>query len=226
MEVKKSKKAEIESHRGTWLLMGFIAVLTFMFVAFEWAEYDKKVDTSVGAQEPVFVQELVPITVPKEPLPPPPPESTVTEVITIAPDDTPEADGKVEGTEMSNAGVEVKHIPIDEPEPEPTETEIFVFAEKMPEFKGGAAAMNAFLAKEMRYPPVPQENGIQGKVIVQFVVDKDGSITNIEVVRGVHPQLDKEAVRVIGLMPKWNPGMQREKPVRVKYTVPVFFKLQ
>ena len=96
----------------------------------------------------------------------------------------------------------------------------------MPSFPGGQKALMEFMGKNIKYPTVSQETGVQGKVIVQFVVDKDGSIINPTVVRSIDPYLDKEALRVIKSMPKWKPGMQRGKAVRVKYTVPVTFKLQ
>jgi protein TonB len=96
----------------------------------------------------------------------------------------------------------------------------------MPEFPGGQAECMKWLAKNMKYPQISQENGVQGRVIVQFVVNSDGSIVDATVVRGVDPYLDKEALRVIGMMPKWKPGMQRGKAVRVKFTLPVMFRLQ
>ena len=104
---------------------------------------------------------------------------------------------------------------------------VFVVVEKMPEFPGGQQALFKYLSENVKYPVIAQENGIQGRVICQFVINRDGSIVDIEVVRsGGDPSLDKEAVRVIKSMPKWKPGMQRGKTVRVKYTVPVNFKLQ
>ena len=109
----------------------------------------------------------------------------------------------------------------------------------LPEFEGAsdsgvlflpvifvAAALMQYLAKNIKYPTIAQENGTQGRVIVQFVVNRDGSIVDAKVVRSVDPYLDKEALRVINTMPKWKPGMQRGKPVRVKFTVPVMFRLQ
>lgn len=225
MEVKKSKKAEIESHRGTWLLMGFIAVLTFMFVAFEWAQHDKQIDTSLAAGDPAFVMDMMPITIQEKPLPPPPPSRAAVEIL-IVDDTSSETEGTVLTSENLGEAVQPVYIPPIVDEIIPEETEIVVFAEVMPAFPGGQQAFNGFLKKNLKYPTIPQENGIEGRVIIQFVVDKDGTITNAEVVRGVHPQLDKEALRVVSLMPKWTPGMQNRKPVRVKYTMPVAFKLQ
>ena len=112
-------------------------------------------------------------------------------------------------------------------EEEPEEQTIFEVVEQMPEFpNGGMAGLMQYLSKNIKYPTIAQENGTQGRVTVQFVVNKDGSIVDAKVLRGVDPYLDKEAVRVIMGMPKWKPGMQRGKPVRVKYTVPVMFRLQ
>ena len=109
--------------------------------------------------------------------------------------------------------------------PEETD-EIFVVVEEPTEFPGGNDALNRYLSKSIRYPEAAQQNGIQSRVIIQFVVEKDGSTSHIEVARGVDPALDKEAVRVVKEMPKWKPGKQRGKPVRTKYTLPVVVCLQ
>jgi protein TonB len=103
------------------------------------------------------------------------------------------------------------------------ENKVFDIAEQMPSFKGN---VNQWLASNLSYPAVAAENGVQGRVIVQFVVEKDGSVSNVQVVRSVDPALDREAVRVVKSMPKWNPGMNNGQPARVKYTLPVTFKLQ
>ena len=118
--------------------------------------------------------------------------------------------------------------PVEAPvEEEEEESVVFVVVETMPEFPGGQQALFKYLSENVKYPVIAQENGIQGRVICQFVVNKDGAIVDVEVVRsGGDPSLDKEAVRVIKSMPKWNPGKQRGKAVRVKYTVPVNFRLQ
>ena len=97
---------------------------------------------------------------------------------------------------------------------------------KQPEFPGGNTAMMKFLSDNIKYPVIAQENGIQGRVITNFVVERDGSITDVQVVRGVDPSLDKEAIRVIQSMPKWKAGRQRGSAVRVRFTLPVVFRLQ
>ena len=107
-----------------------------------------------------------------------------------------------------------------------TKDEVFMVVEQMPEFPGGIQELMSFLRKNTKYPTIAQENGIQGRVIVQFVVEKDGTPTEFKVIRSVDPDLDAEALRVMKEMPKWKPGMQKGQVVRVKYTLPVTFRLQ
>ncbi len=108
----------------------------------------------------------------------------------------------------------------------PVEEQVFEIVEQQPEFPGGAGERNAFIQKNLRYPAIAQENGVQGRVVCQFVVGSDGSIRDIVVVRSLDPSCDKEAIRVIKSMPKWIPGRQNGKPVSVKFTLPILFKLQ
>jgi len=115
--------------------------------------------------------------------------------------------------------------PVQEEEEEESANHVFMIVEKMPEFPGGMNEMMAFIQKTLKYPVIAQENGIQGRVTCQFVINKDGSIVDVEVIRGIDASLDKEAIRVINAMPKWKPGEQRGKPVRVKYTLPIMFRL-
>ena len=123
--------------------------------------------------------------------------------------------------------MEIKYVPVEVEEEEPEEQAIFEVVEEMPQFpEGGQAGLMKYLSSNIKYPTIAQENGTQGRVTVQFVVNQDGSIVDVKVLRGVDPYLDKEAIRVISSMPKWIPGKQRGKPVRVKYTVPVMFRLQ
>lgn len=227
MEIKKSPKADLEGKKTTWLLIGFVLILAVMFVAFEWTERDKQVTTDSGVEMPIFEEEMIPITEQEEPkqAPPPPEAPKVEEVLQIAENDADVQETTIQSSEENNQAVEIKYVaPVVEEEPE--EAEIFMVVEEMPEFPGGMAECLKFLGKNIKYPTIAQENGVQGRVIVQFVVNQDGSIVDPVVVRSVDPYLDKEALRVIKTMPKWKPGKQRGKAVRVKYTVPVTFKLQ
>jgi protein TonB len=132
----------------------------------------------------------------------------------------------VEGNDET---AEVKHVEEKIAEPEPVkeeETKVFDVVEQMPSFPGGPSALMQYLNSNIKYPVVAEENGVQGRVVCTFVVEKDGSITDVRVVKSVDPSLDKEAVRVVKSMPKWIPGKQNGSAVRVKYTVPVTFRLQ
>ena len=227
MEVKKSPKVDLKRMRGTWLLVGYVIVLALMFVAFEWTQRDVKVATDTGVQDLVFEEEIIPITQQEEIKAPPPPEApSVAEVLNIVDDKTDVAETTIASTEETGKAVEVKYVAPVVEEPEPEEETIFQVVEQMPEFPGGMSALMQYLGKNIKYPTIAQENGVQGRVIVQFVVNRDGTIVDPVVVRSVDPYLDKEAIRVIKAMPKWKPGQQRGKAVRVKYTVPVTFKLQ
>jgi len=227
MEVKKSPKADLEGKKSTWLLVGYVVVLAFMFVAFEWTQRDVKIDTSQAVADVVFEEEIIPITETPEQAPPPPAEMPkVTDVLEIVDDRADVEETATVINEDNQAHVEVKYVPVQVIEEEPEEQTIFEVVENMPEFPGGNSALMQYLAKNIKYPTIAQENGTQGRVIVQFVVNKDGSIVEAKVARSVDPYLDKEALRVINAMPKWTPGKQRGKPVRVKYTVPVMFRLQ
>lgn len=227
MEVKKSPKADLEGKKSTWLLLGYVVVLAFMFVAFEWTRRDIKIDTSQAVADLVFEEEIIPITETPDLMTPPPPDApTVADVLEIVDDQADVQETVIANTEDLGQKVEVKYVPVQVVEAEPEEQTIFEVVENMPDFPGGQAALMQYLAKNIKYPTIAQENGTQGRVIVQFVVNKDGSIVDANVVRSVDPYLDKEALRVINTMPKWKPGMQRGKPVRVKFTVPVMFRLQ
>jgi protein TonB len=227
MEVKKSPKADLEGKKTTSLLLGYVFILTLMFVAFEWTDRDKQVSTDTGITDVVFEEEIVPITEQDQKMAPPPPEAPkVEEVLQIVENDAKIEESSIQASEETGQAVEVKYVQQVVEEEEPEEQEIFQVVEEMPEFPGGMAECMKFLGKNIKYPTISQENGVQGKVIVQFVVNKDGSVVDPVVVRSVDPYLDKEALRVINTMPKWKPGKQRGKPVRVRYTVPVTFRLQ
>ena len=132
----------------------------------------------------------------------------------------------VEGNDET---AEVKHVEEKIAEPEPVkeeETKVFDVVEQMPSFPGGPSALMQYLSSNIKYPVVAEENGVQGRLVCTFVVERDGSITDVRVIKSVDPSLDKEAVRVVKGMPKWIPGKQNGSAVRVKYTVPVTFRLQ
>lgn len=226
MELKKSQEASLENKKLTYLLLGFVFVLSACYVALEWTE--KTVKVYEEPNEELFFEEELDIQQTSQETPPPPPPAPVQEIEVLNVVDDEVQTERIEiNTEENNEVVEIK-APVEQVvEEEEKEDEIFMVVETMPEFPGGQAELFKYLSENVKYPVIAQENGIQGRVICQFVVNKDGSIVDVEVVRsGGDASLDKEAVRVIKSMPKWKPGKQRGKPVRVKYTVPVNFKLQ
>ncbi|MBQ8866531.1 MAG: energy transducer TonB [Bacteroidaceae bacterium] len=228
MEVKKAPIADLEGKKTTWLLVGYIFILAVMFVAFEWSKRDK-VETGEIIEAPMltFEEEIIPITMQEKPVAPVPVEAkAISETIEIVEDDAEIEETIIASDEDMGEVVEIQNIEnvvVAEPE---REEEIFQVVEAMPEFPGGTAELMKWLQKNIKYPTISQENGVQGRVIVQFVVNKDGSIVDPVVIRSVDPYLDKEALRVVKAMPKWKPGEQRGKAVRVKFTLPVQFRLQ
>lgn len=227
-EVKKSPKANLEVHRNTYFLMGCVVGLSLLFFAFEWSTQTRKLDEAVIVQD-VLAEEEIEITrrEPTPPPPPPPPEPETPEIIEVVEEEVETTlDIKTED-DQSQRQIQT-YVPPPPPKPKQEEVteEIFVVVENQPEFPGGNAAMMKFLSDNIKYPVIAQENGIQGRVICNFVVERDGSITDVQVVRGVDPSLDREAVRVIQQMPRWTPGKQRGQAVRVRFTLPVVFRLQ
>ncbi len=227
MEVKKTRRADLEKGKSRWLFMGLIVTLSFMFISFEWTGRNVTYTISDLISDPDFFEELVPITYNQEkPLPPPPLPAA------ISPDELTIVDNKSIDSETVFLGTEDLHdaviipTPVEIPEETVEEATTFIIVEEMPKFRNGTADLMKYLSENIKYPTVSAEQGVQGKVVIQFVVGTEGEILNPVVVRGVDPYLDKEAVRVISSMPRWKPGMQRGKAVRVKYTVPVVFKLQ
>ena len=226
MQVKKSEQASLEKDKLIYTLMGLVFVLSLVYVALEWTEREvtkyEVTDTEFLFEEEVEIQQ----TSQETPPPPPPPAVQEVEVLNVV-EDNVETESIEVNTEDDKEAEVVIAAPVEAPQEDEEEEVVFVVVESMPEFPGGQQALFKYLSENVKYPVIAQENGIQGRVICQFVVNKDGSIVDVEVVRsGGDPSLDKEAVRVIKSMPKWKPGKQRGKAVRVKYTVPVNFKLQ
>lgn len=237
MEIKKAKKADLEGQKSTSLLIGYIITLATIFVAFEWTtrEY-KETEPVIYAASVPYEEEIIPITQPifQTAAPPPPVEvPQVAEIIDIVENDEEIEEEEIQSTEDTQEAITGPTGPVVSGPVGPVmaaeegdEGEVFQVVEQMPEFPGGMDKLMEYLSKNIKYPSIAQENSIQGRVIVEFVVNKDGSIVEPKVMRSVDTSLDNEAMRVIKSMPKWNPGKQRGKAVRVRYTVPVLFRLQ
>lgn len=229
MNIKKSPKANLEDKRLTYILIGFVVALSVLFVAFEWTQSEVKIHDIVEDVEIIDEDIQIDQTIQDDTPPPPPAPQEVPDVIEeiVVVEDDVETENIDFNTEDNQDLVqEIVQAPVIAPVEEDEVEEIFVVVEKMPEFPGGMAALAKYFSDNVRYPVIAAENGIQGRVICNFTVWKDGTIRDIKVVRGIDKSLDNEAVRLIENMPKWQPGEQSGKKVSCKYTVPVMFKLQ
>lgn len=225
METKKSPKADLERKKLTFTQIGLILALAAVFFAFEYKSYDKRTVDLMQRTVEDIPEEIIPITE-QQVKPPPPPPQTQPQQLQIVEDDV-EVDTEIEINVEVDQTVEIEeYVPPVQEEEEVVEEEIFLVVESMPVFPGGEVKMMEFIAKNLKYPALARESGIQGRVFVYFVVEPDGSVSNARVARGIGGGCDEEAIRVINAMPKWSPGKQRNRPVRVSFTIPVRFVLQ
>ena len=215
MKPKKNPNISLEERKGMFFQIGLVATLIIVLVAFEWKSYDK-VEYNLGQLNlDDMEEEIIPITKQEVKPPPPPPPPEIIEI--IEDDEEIENEVEVEDTE-SDEDVEIE---IEEED----DDEFFMVVENMPEFPGGDLGLMKYIQKNVKYPAIAKEYDITGKVYVSFIVDKSGKVTNVKVVRGVDKNLDAEAVRVVKSLPKYKPGKQRGKSVRVMFTIPINFTL-
>lgn len=224
METKKVSSASLENKTHDFLLMGLVVALGFLFIAFEWSttevkKYEPVVETNWGD-----VDVMLPVTIQK-PLTPPapavaaPPRVIAPTIVVVDKQDVPDVTLVIPDATTDDPIVATS-TKVDEPDEAP----IIFRSEVPPTFPGGQKAMMEYLMKNIKYPAVCLESGISGRVIVSFVVNTDGSIQDVVVLRGVHEKLDAEAIRVVSSMPAWTPGKNQGQNVRVRYQLPVFFK--
>ncbi|MDA3819365.1 MAG: energy transducer TonB [Candidatus Delongbacteria bacterium] len=230
METKKTKKANLENKKVLFLEIGLVLVLGIVLLSFEWGtpELNKNQLGDVNMED-MMEEEIINTFQEEEPPPPPekkeePEPEQVIEELTVVEDDEEESDIDIDSESDEDTQVEIDMSSFKDEEEE-VEPIAFAVVEDKPEFPGGDAALMKFLSKHTKYPEIAKENGIQGKVYVQFVIDKNGNVTSVSIVRGVDPYLDKEAKRVVSQLPDWKPGQQRGQPVPVTYIVPINFKL-
>lgn len=230
MEVKKSPKADLKNRRLLFTEIGFVVALAVVYFAFEWKTKEKEEDTLTADTAVVIEEEMIPITMET---PPPVPEvakiPVFSDQIDIVDDDIVVEDNILNLEDNSNLGVEIMDYVEAVVEEETVEEEAIPFqlVEEKPKFNGGDAnEFSKWVSNHIEYPEIARENGVSGRVMLQFVVNPDGSISNVKVLRGVEESLDKEAVRVVSSSPKWSPGRQRDRAVKVTYTFPVVFQLR
>lgn len=224
METKKSPKVDLEKKRGIFFQIGLIITLSACLLAFEWKSSKGELASLGDLSNLIIEEEIIPITRQEELKTPPPPQQVIEELNIVEDDEEIKEEIEIKDSE-SDQDTKVEVINIQQEEEEVDEVFNFYVLEDKPEFPGGEAALLKWIAQNTKYPEIAKENGIQGRVFVGFVIDKAGKVTEVKVLRGVDPYLDKEAVRVVGQMPSWSPGKQRGKPVKVSYQVPINFKL-
>ncbi|MBP3203347.1 MAG: energy transducer TonB [Bacteroidales bacterium] len=231
MEIKKSEKASLENKKLLFTEIGLVLALAIVYGAFNWSSRDAKVAALEDTTQVVVEEEMIAI---QDNLPPPPPEApnipVLSDQIDIVDDDIKLDDDLFINTEDdANLGVDImdyKEAAVEEEEVE-EEAIPFQLVEQKPSFNGGDAnEFSKWVNSRLVYPEIAKENGVQGRVTLQFTVEADGRVTNVKVLRGVDESLDKEAVRVVSSSPKWKPGKQRDRAVKVTYTFPVIFQLR
>ncbi|MBE6239058.1 MAG: energy transducer TonB [Bacteroidales bacterium] len=229
MEIKKSDKANLENKKLLFVEIGLVISLGITLLAFEWTSEETKVSNLEDTTEVLIEEEIIPIT---QDTPPPPPAApkipVLSDQIDIVDDEIEIEDDMFMNLEDdANLGVEIMDYVEVEEEVVEEEAIPFQLVEEKPSFQGGDAnQFSKWVNQRLVYPEIAKENGVQGRVTLQFTVEKDGSVTKVKVLRGVDPSLDKEAVRVVSMSPKWSPGKQRDRAVPVTYTFPVIFQLR
>ncbi len=237
MEANKTVNEELRSQKSTNMLIGYVLALAAMFVAFEYTQREVKVVDEEKIYDFRMEEDMIPITQQQEMVAPPPAAApTVMEFINEVEDDTELPEEEIETTEEMNqaitavvgtgapsAAVVTGSVgPVVEAD---DDDRIYEMVEENAQFPGGDAECFKWLSEHIKYPSICVEQGVQGRVMVNFVVNRDGSIVDVKTVRSPDPNLTKEAERVVKMMPKWKPARQGNKPVRSRFTLPVMFRL-
>lgn len=224
MILKKNPKADLSRKSGLFLSIGLVVSLALVIMAFEWKFYDEGSLVDLGQVDDNF-EDIMEIPPTQQP-PPPPPVIQQPEIIEVPDEEEIEEEIEVNlDIEVTEETV-IEDIIFEEAPEEEVADQIFTIVEEQPSFQGGGnAAFLKWVGENLDYPSQAQRMGIEGRVYVQFVIEKDGTITDVKAIKGIGAGADEEAVRVIKSAPKWTPGKQRGKPVRVRMILPIMFKL-
>ena len=230
MEIKKSEKANLENKKLLFVEIGLVVSLLITYLAFEWTSKETSTSMLEDTTEILVEEEIISTNIETPPPPPAAPKIPVlSDQIDIVDDEIELEDDMFMNLEDdSSLGVEIMDYVEVEEEVVEEEAIPFTLIEERPTFQGGdpRTLFPKWVNQRLVYPEIAKENGVQGRVMLQFTIEKDGSITNIKVLRGVDPSLDKEAMRVVATSPKWTPGKQRDRAVPVTFTFPVVFQLR
>jgi protein TonB len=235
LDIKKSEIPNLENKRATGFLLGLILVLALLFVGFEFTTHDKEAAENDEVLDDMNQDiEMVPAQDMKDMISaaPAPTSPSVTQNVkavaattdnpeNVAANNNPLMVGNGEGVAKdANVTQALPQTPVD-----PDNTENIRIVEQLPEFPGGIVEFMKWLKNNLKYPPIAQQQKIEGKVVVSFIVNKDGSIANVKIEKSVDPSLDREALRVVRMMPRWKPGIQNNKPCRTMFAIPINFKI-
>lgn len=226
MDKRKTAKSDLEGKQFIFIEIGLVVALAVCLLAFEWRKYDiTKVE--VDTRDAVEVIEEFVLQTKQEEKPPPPKQIVqTTTLLNIVENEVEIETDIIINVEMDENLELDEYIPIDSDEEEVHEEEIFLIVEKQPSFPGGEVARLKYLRDNVKYPQMAKESGIQGTVYLTFVIEQDGAVSNVKILRGIGGGCDEEAIRVIKNMPKWSPGEQRGRAVRVQFNMQVKFTLQ
>ncbi|UXP33256.1 TonB family protein [Reichenbachiella agarivorans] len=223
MEVKKNPQIDLGRKAGMFFNIGLTISLVLVITAFEWKFYDDGDLVDLGQVDDNF-EDIMEIP-PTEQPPPPPPKIELPQIVEVPDEEEIEEEIEVElDVEITETTV-IEDIVFDDAPAEEVADEVFDIVEDQPAPPGGMAAFYKYVGQNMKYPNQARRMGIEGRVFVQFVVDKDGSITEVRAIKGIGAGCDEEAVRVLEGAPKWKPGKQRGRAVKVRMILPITFKL-
>lgn len=236
MEANKTVNEELQGQKSTNMLIGYVLALAAMFVAFEYTQREVKVVDDEKIYDFRMEEDMIPITQQQEVVAPPPAAApTIMEFINEVEDDTELPEEEIETSEEMNQAITavvgtgapsaVVNAPVGPVVEADDDDRIYEMVEENAQFPGGDEACFKWLSEHIKYPSICQEQGVQGRVIVNFVVNRDGTIVDVKTVRSPDPNLTKEAERVVKMMPKWKPARQGNKTVRSRFTLPVMFRL-
>ena len=229
MDIKKSEKASLENKKLLFVEIGLVVSLAIVLGAFEWTSTETETSLLEDTTEVLIEEEIISTQMDTPPPPPAAPKIPIlSDQIDIVDDEIEIEDDMFMNLEDdASLGVEIMDYVEVEDEVVEEEAIPFQLVEEKPSFQGGDAnQFSKWVNSRLVYPEIAKENGVQGRVTLQFTVEKDGTVTKVKVLRGVDPSLDKEAVRVVSMSPKWKPGKQRDRAVPVTYTFPVIFQLR
>ncbi len=224
MEAKKSPKADLEKNRVIFVQIGLVITLAVILLAFDWKSYDRNIEDLGAVDAESVMEETAPITQQQNEPPPPPQETQSFELEIVEEDMDIDDDFEIDAEADQTTEIE-EYIAPEIVEQEVEEAEIFLVVEENPSFPGGDKAYKTYLANNIKYPTMAKESGIEGTVYITFVVEPNGKLSNVAIVRDIGGGCGDEALRVVKNMPKWNPGKQRGKSVRVRFNLPIKFTL-